>query len=69
MTKTFQNIFINKGVKISQVANHAGAGIHLAGYCDLQGVIMPVSVRIVAFTVEVAVLPGWQIFPMQPVGS
>ena len=59
---------MHKRIEIHQIANHAGTGIDSARNRDLHGIIVAVTVRIVALAIDGLVLRGRHFLAMQPVG-
>ena len=60
---------MHKGIQINQVADHAGPGIDPARHRDLHGIIVAVTVRIVALAIDGLVLRGGHFIAMQPMRS
>ena len=59
----------DESIKIDEVADHSGRGIDLAADCDFQGVIVSVSVRVVAFAVGREIFFRGHGFAVQPMGG
>ena len=66
MVKTFQDFFMDKGIQIYQIANHARPRIYPARDRYLHGIIMAMAMRIVAFAVNGLVLRCSHCVAMQP---
>jgi len=62
-----EHFLFDETVEIDQIADHSGAGVEGAADADLEGVVVAVSVRVVAFAVGSMVFVGGHFRAMQAV--
>src|SRR2546427_13225809 len=67
--ETFQDFALNKGVEISEIADHAATFIHRAADRDLQRVVVAVAIRIIALSVRRLILRFRHGIVVQPMRS
>ena len=65
--KPFDDLRVHEAIQLDQVANHARTFIHRPADCDLQPVVMAVSVGIIAFAISGRVLRGRHAVAVQAV--
>src|SRR5438876_12124970 len=68
-TETLQDGAIHKRVQSGKIADHSGTGIHLTANGYLQGVVVPVTVGVVAFAVNFLVLLWRKLIAVQAMRS
>jgi hypothetical protein len=56
VVERLKNFAFNEAIKIREIRNHSGGGIDFPRNKDFQNIIVPMSVRIIAFSVDEAVL-------------
>ena len=69
MVKALYDLALRKAVKVGQIADHSGRRINLSTDRDFYGVVMAVSVGVIAFAVEGLVLGVSRISKVQAVRS
>ena len=56
----------HQGIQVGHVHHHAGRGIHRASHRNLDPIVMPMSMRVVALSVDIAILLRTQSLAIQP---
>src|SRR5689334_13918429 len=67
--KAFEDVAPDALVKIDEIADHACVSVHLTADGDFKRVIMPVTVRVVAFAVGCPIFFGRHLLAMQAMRS
>jgi hypothetical protein len=66
---SLNDFLIHEHVKIAKVNNHSGGGVDRAGDCNIQNVVMAMSVGVIALPVDSGILRGAQQIIVQAVRS